>query len=210
MAFRAGRLTEPIAEKSLNRIRTLGEQFDELWSVATIAQWRQVNEKHEAALNAFSDLIELGNEVGWFELPAWEARRARSLAALKREDEARRIAAKVDRGEKPPHVPLALLYLQLGDQAQARAHALAGYNVAWGEGPPHHAHWDLEDCRIVLAAVGEPEPVLPPFDPAKVEPFDFEPEVERLIEKTLAESAKKADEKAKRDAAREAEVAKKS
>lgn len=210
LAFRAGRLTEPIAEKSLNRIRTLGEQFDELWSVATIAQWRQVNEKHEAALNAFSDLIELGNEVGWFELPAWEARRARSLAALKREDEARRIAAKVDRGEKPPHVPLALLYLQLGDQAQARAHALAGYNVAWGEGPPHHAHWDLEDCRIVLAAVGEPEPVLPPFDPAKVEPFDFEPEVERLIEKTLAESAKKADEKAKRDAAREAEVAKKS
>jgi hypothetical protein len=44
--------------------------------------------------------------------------------------------------------------------------------------------------------------VLAPFDPSKVEPFDFEPDVERLIEKKLAEKAKNAEEKAKRDAAR--------
>jgi hypothetical protein len=39
----------------------------------------------------------------------------------------------------------------------------------------------------VLAAVGEPELVIPPFDPSKVAPFDFEADVERLIEQTLAE-----------------------
>ena len=61
----------------------------------------------------------------------------------------------------------------------------------------------------MLAAVGEPEPVLPPFDLAKVEPFDFEPDVERLIEKKLAERAKQAEEAAKRDAARQVEAAKK-
>jgi hypothetical protein len=81
-------------------------------------------------------------------------------------------------------------------------HALAGYKAAWGEGPPYHHHWALEDCRKVLAAVGEPEPVLPPFDPSKVEPFDFEADVERLIEKKLTEKAKAAEEEAKRDAAR--------
>jgi hypothetical protein len=79
--------------------------------------------------------------------------------------------------------------------------------VAWGEGPPHHAHWDLEDCRKVLNAIGEPEPALPPFDPATVEPFEFEPEVERLIAKKLAEKAQEAEKKAIREASPTARAA---
>lgn len=86
---------------------------------------------------------------------------------------------------------MALLYLELGDWTKASSHALAGYNDAWGEGPPYHCHWDLEDCRKVLTALGEPEPMLSPFDPSKVEPFDFEPEVERLIEKALVEKTER-------------------
>jgi len=204
LAFRTGCLTEQIAELSLNRVRALGERFDERASLSSIAKWRQSNDQHQDALDSFGDLIALANEIGWPHLPNYEARRAVSLAALGRQEEARRIAAKVDHGKKPPHIELALLYVELGDRAKAREHARA-----WAEGPPYHYHWDLEDCRKVLAAVGEPEPQLPPFDPSKVEPFDFEPDVERLIEKTLAEKAKAAEEEAKRDAARQAGAAKK-
>ena len=191
--FRAGRLSESVVAEHLDRIRALGNRRMEHWSLDIIAQWYQAQCDHAHALDVFSDLIARANETGWAGLPYYEARRARSLAAEGRRDEARRLAAKVDRGRKPPHLPLALLYLELGERDRAYAHALAGYKKAWAEGPPYHDHWDLEDCRMVLAALGEPEPVLPPFDPAKVEPFDFEPLVERLIEQRLAEKAKEAE-----------------
>jgi hypothetical protein len=154
-----------------------------------------VSGKHEAALDALADLIALANEIGPAYLRNYEARRGISLAALGRKQEAGRIAVKVDQGKNRPHLPLAFLYLELGDQPKAREHALAGYKEAWCEGPPYHEHWLLEDCRKVLGAVGETVPVLQPFDPAKIEPFDFEPEIERLIEKTLAEKAERVEEK---------------
>jgi hypothetical protein len=66
-------------------------------------------------------------------------------------------------------------------------YALAGYKWAWADGPPYYHHWDLQRCCAVLQALGEPEPQLPHFDPAKVEPIPYEPDVRRL----LAEHAKK-------------------
>ena len=199
LAFRSHRLDELIAERCLKRICALGDRFDEIQCRWRIAFWRQAQGDHSKALDAFEDLIGLVHEIG--RSPArYEARRGLSLAALGRREEAIRIAGKVEQAKRPQHISLALLYLALGDRAKARTHALTGYREAWGEGPPYHDHWGLEDCRKVLAAVDEPEPVLPPFDPAKVEPFDFEPDVERLIGKKLAEKAKRTEEKAKRDA----------
>ena len=66
---------------------------------------------------------------------------------------------------------------------------MGAYKDWWGDGPPFHHHWGLEDCRRVLAAVGEPEPMLPSCDLTKIVPFDFEADVERLIETTLAKKA---------------------
>jgi hypothetical protein len=208
LLYRTGELTEVLAAERLQMVCSLGVRVSVRGCLSILARWRQDQGNHHGALKAFGDLIALANEVGAPSLPYYEASRALSLAALGRREEAQRVAAKVDHGKKPPHISLALLYLELGDQAKAREHALAGYKDAWGEGPPYHDHWDLEDCRKVLAAVGEPEPPLAPFDPSKVEPFDFEPDVERLIEKKLAEKAKAAEEKAKRDAARPAPATK--
>jgi predicted phosphodiesterase len=208
LAFRAGSLSEQIAEDCLKRIRSLGGRFFERVSLHIIAIWRQSCGRHDDALNTFGDLIALANEIGSPMLPVYEAQRALSLAARGRQDEARRIAAKVDRGKDRPHVSLALLYLEFADSAKARMHAIAGYKEAWSEGPPYHNHWDLEHCRKVLAAIGDPEPLLPPFDSSKVEPFDFELDVERLIEKILAEKAEEDAKMAKREAAHQAEATK--
>ncbi|MFM9939780.1 MAG: DUF4062 domain-containing protein [Hyphomicrobiaceae bacterium] len=202
-----GDLSEPIAVPKLARIQALGQRFLETESMPVFAAWHQTHGRHQIALETFSDLIALANKLGLPDLPAYEARRALSLVSLGRTDDARRIADKVDTGRSPPRSTLALLYLALGDHDKARVHALSGYRQAWGEGPPYHHNWDLEDCRKVLVAVGEPQPQLPPFDPMKVEPFDFEPAVERLIEKKLAKKAEREAEKAKRDATQNARTA---
>lgn len=202
LAFRTNCLEQSFADECIQKIRELGLRWEELHSLNVLVNWHDSNERHESALVACNDLIALANDVGAPGLSAYETRRALSLVALGRLDAARRIAARVDQGKKPPHVELALLYLALGDHAKARTHAREGYKNAWGEGPPYHHHWDLLDCRRVLAAVGEPEPKLTPFDPAKVEPFDFEPAVERLIEKKLAEKAERETKAAERAAAR--------
>jgi hypothetical protein len=56
----------------------------------------------------------------------------------------------------------------------------------------------LEDCRKVLRTLGEPEPKLSPFDRAKVPPFEFEPELHRLVDQKKAElEAAKSNRKGK-------------
>jgi len=75
----------------------------------------------------------------------------------------------------------------LQQRDQARTHALASYEWASADGPPFYHYWDLQRCRALLQALGEPEPQRPPFDPAKVKPLDYEPDIRRL----LAEHAKK-------------------
>lgn len=202
LAWRGGRLDDAMSADTLGRVQALGERFDELGCLRTIGTWHQENGRHAAALEAFGDLIALANEIGSPDLPAYEARRALSLAAIGKHEDARRIAERVNRGDDPPHVVLALIYLELGDAPKARTHALAGYRQAWGEGPPYHDHWALQDSRKVLAAIGEPEPQLPPFDAAKVEPFAFEPTIERIIAKKEAEKAKKEAERAAKEAER--------
>jgi hypothetical protein len=78
------------------------------------------------------------------------------------------------------------------ESARTRAWSL---QICWGDGAPFHHHWPLE-MPAGPTAVGEPEPQLPSVDPPTVKPFDFEADVERLIEKTLAERSER-EEKAK-------------
>jgi hypothetical protein len=49
------------------------------------------------------------------------------------------------------------------------------YRLAWCDGPPFAYHWGLQKAKAHLAALGMPEPTLPPFDESKYEPM---PEVE--------------------------------
>ncbi len=53
--------------------------------------------------------------------------------------------------------------------------ATEAYRLAWCDGPPFAYHWGLQKAKAHLAALGMPEPTLPPFDESKYEPM---PEVE--------------------------------
>jgi ATP/maltotriose-dependent transcriptional regulator MalT len=70
---------------------------------------------------------------------------------------------------------LAAIALAEGEKPAASAAATKAYKAAWCDGPPYAYHWGLEQAKAYLATLGAPEPVMPPFDESKFEPF---PEVE--------------------------------
>jgi tetratricopeptide (TPR) repeat protein len=70
---------------------------------------------------------------------------------------------------------LAAIASEEGDKPAASAAATNAFKAAWCDGPPYAYHWGLEKAKAHLAALGAPEPDLPPFDESKFEPL---PEVE--------------------------------
>jgi tetratricopeptide (TPR) repeat protein len=90
------------------------------------------------------------------------------------------------------HYNLALLCKAIGDLAQAKHHARAAYKQYWGDGEPYVFRYWLERTIELLHQLGEPIPQLPPFDPAKVQPYPWEAEVQAAIDRLNAEKAAKA------------------
>jgi tetratricopeptide (TPR) repeat protein len=70
---------------------------------------------------------------------------------------------------------LAQIERDAGNTTAAIQAATEAYTKAWCDGPPFAYHWGLEKAKAHLAALGAPEPALPPLDESKYEPM---PEVE--------------------------------
>lgn len=70
---------------------------------------------------------------------------------------------------------LADIAVAENDKPAAIDAATRAYRAAWCDGPPYAYHWGLVKAKAHLAALGAPEPNMPPFDESKFEPM---PEVE--------------------------------
>jgi tetratricopeptide (TPR) repeat protein len=101
---------------------------------------------------------------------------------LKRDDLARAKARLEDVWEAAEHGPyplrqadafnvLTAVELVEGNKSAAIDAATRAFEVAWCDGPPFAYHWGLEKAKAHLAALGAPEPDLPPFDESKFEPM---------------------------------------
>lgn len=97
----------------------------------------------------------------------------------------------------PTHRLLAQLWIALGDHEKAKHHALAAYTWAWADGEPYVHRYELTQTTELLKELGVPIPNLPPYDPAKDEPFPWEADVRAAIEKLRAEKKAK-QEKSKK------------
>jgi tetratricopeptide (TPR) repeat protein len=190
-------LTESSLDEAIARARSWGRRFRERELLARRGRFLESKGEHHQAIEAFEKALAMARE-SYIPDTETEASFATSLLAIGQRAEALEIAARLSAVAQPPHVRLAELYVALADKMGARQHALLGYYKAWAEGPPYAFHWDLEDCRKVLRTLGEPEPKLSPFDRAKVPPFEFEPELHRLIDQKKAElEAAKSNRKGK-------------
>lgn len=91
----------------------------------------------------------------------------------------------------PRERSVAMLWLAIGDPDKAKHHALAAYRWAWADGEPYVNRYELTKTTELLKTLGVPIPNLPPYDPAKDEPFPWEADVRAAIEKLKAEKAAK-------------------
>ncbi len=78
---------------------------------------------------------------------------------------------------------LAQIERDAGNHEATVKAATEAYRLAWCDGPPFAYHWGLQKAKVHLAALGVPEPILPPFDESKYEPMP-EVEIEPLEEET--------------------------
>ena len=189
LLFREGALTAEPLLAAIDHAHALGERGTERNLHRLAGQWHQSHNQHQQAIDAFSQAIAMAHEVNLRDTDS-EARRGVSLCRLGRVQQAQDAAASAERD--PQHDALATLYLALNQPDQARDHALKGFRQYWANGPPYTWHWPLEECRAVLKALNEPEPVLPPFDPAKHQPFPWEADIHRMLADHAAKQGKDA------------------
>jgi tetratricopeptide (TPR) repeat protein len=86
---------------------------------------------------------------------------------------------------------LARLWQALGELNQAKHHALAAYTLSWADGEPYVFRYGLTKATELLHELGVPLPNLPPYDPAKDEPFPWEADLRAFIAARRAEQAAK-------------------
>lgn len=67
--------------------------------------------------------------------------------------------------------------------------SLLAYRWAWADGEPYVNRYELTKTTELLQQMNVPIPNLPPYDPAKDEPFPWEADVRAAIEKLRVEKA---------------------
>lgn len=110
-------------------------------------------------------------------------------------DDARNEAKRLAQLRQPAHRILAMFWSAIGNLDQAKQHALAAYRWAWADGEPYVNRYELTKTAELLQQMDVPIPDLPPYDPAKDEPFRWEADVRAAIEKLRAEKAAESEKK---------------
>jgi tetratricopeptide (TPR) repeat protein len=173
-----GKLTAAWLYDAIGRARSQNWRSAERSLLRLQGEWQQDMHRHAEALQSFDQTLAMAREVGKSDYGS-EVRRGFSLLHLGDVATAEAAAAWAERN--PPHAPLATLYVALGQHDKARTHAIEGYKLAWADGPPYCEHWKLEECRAVLRALNEPDPLLPVYDAAKIGTLPYEDAVRRKI-----------------------------
>ena len=152
-------------------------------------EWLSMIGRFAESEAAYEQGIAMARESG---LPKPDAEVGRALAQANQGkiEQARETTERVALLEVPPEISLAELFLSLGDRTKALEHVMRGYRQAWADGMPYVSWQDLQRCRAVFEALGEPEPQLPPFDRSKATPLPFEAEVRAFIEELKAKKKK--------------------
>jgi hypothetical protein len=162
-------------------------------------RWRQEQGRYELAAESLHEAVRMAREVGQVDAGA-EARFALAKIHLDQLTDPRQEAERLANAKNPAHIPLAELWLVIGDCEQAKKHALAAYKWAWADGEPYVHRYELNQSHALLEKLGVEIPKLPPYDPDKDEKLPWEDEVVAAIDKLRAENeAKQAAEESQEE-----------
>ena len=188
-----------LQEEHLSIAATLAEQDHNrqtiLWVHALRGAWRLEQGAWAQAAASFSQAVAMAREVRRVD-EASEAGLALAKVYLHQltGDEARGEALRLAQlrhfaDRRLANRYLARLWQALGDLNQAKHHALAAYTLSWGDGEPYVYRYELTKATELLQELGVPLPNLPPYDPAKDEPFPWEADLRAFIATCRAEQA---------------------
>jgi hypothetical protein len=149
-------------------------------------EWRLDQGDWALAAESLQEAVSMARAVGQTD-PAAEAQLALARFHQGQLTDQRGEAEQLANAREPFHRGLADLWLAIGDQDQAKKHALAAYKRAWADGEPYAHHYELNKARALLEKLGAEIPNLTPYDPAKDGKFPYEDEVLAAIEKLRAE-----------------------
>jgi hypothetical protein len=152
--------------------------------------WRLEQGEWALAATSFAEAVRMAREIG---IPDVESETGLALAKhhLGQLAEPQGEAERLAQLRQPAHRLLAQLWLALGDPAQAKHHALAAHKWAWADGEPYVHRYELSKTTELLQQMNVPIPSLPPYDPAKDEPFPWEADARAATEKLRAEKEAK-------------------
>ena len=168
------------------RVSVNGRNLSEQHRLAALrAEWELARSNPAIALEAIDQALTITQRTGE-PAPSYQGLRGLALARLGHTSEAREViaeAAEIWNGRNP-RFPLvaAETWLALGDREQAGVLVHRAYPLAWADGPPYIIWYDLKLCRKLLTELNEPEPQLPPFNPAKIDLIPYEARIRAVIE----------------------------
>ena len=190
-----------LKEEHLSTAATLAEQDHNRSTIRAVhalrGQWRLEQGAWAQAAASFSQAVAMAREVRRV-AAASEAGLAlakvhlHQLTGDEAHSEAQRLAQLrhfADRSLANRY--LARLWQALGEHNQAKHHALAAYTLCWADGEPYVFRYGLTKAAELLHELGVPLPNLPPYDPAKDEPFPWEADLRAFIATCHAEQAAK-------------------
>lgn len=144
--------------------------------------WWLEQGKWALAAASFAEALRMARESGLSDAAA-ETGLALAKHHLGQLAEPEHEAERLAQLRKPAHRYLAMLWLTIGDLEQAKLHGLAAYKWAWADGEPYVHRYELTKTTELFQQLNVPIPNLPPYDPAKDEPFPWEADVRAAIEK---------------------------
>ena len=187
-----------LTEEHLTRAEQLAKSGKSRLIIRTLyllrGQWLLEQGQWALAADSLREAVRMAREVGRTnsEAETWLTLAKFHLHQL---TDARHEAEQFSKAGDVAHRALAELWLAIGDTDEAKKHAVAAYESAWGDGEPYVSRYELNKARALLEQLGVDIPKLQSYDPSKAEKFAWEDELVAAIEKLRAE--KKAENTAK-------------
>ena len=148
-------------------------------------EWRLGQGQWSLAAESLHEAVRMAREVGDTNARA-ETQLALAKLHLHQLPKPRHVAEQLAQARKVSPRALAELWTFIGDNDQAKKHALEAYKRAWADGEPYVNRYELNKSTALLKQLGTEIPKLPPYDPIKEEKLPWEDEVAAAIAKLRA------------------------
>jgi len=177
-----GRLTEEELRRAEHLSKLVGSALGRRNLCSLRGWWLSDAEEWKLARDSLSEAVALAHKAGKIDRRS-EIRLALARYRLGEDVQVQEI---FDQLSSAPdiltHLPLALLWLAVGNTKEAENFAITAYKHAWADGEPYSHWYECARAGAILEQIGAKVPALPRFDAAQSHILAWEPQAARAIE----------------------------